>query len=134
LPADIPRMIIANKADLLSQEQLSELQKLQNNNLLIISAKDKQGIEKLKQKLVEMAEVSELDTNQTIITNIRHYEALKAAKTELKKVVEGLNLQIPGDLLAMDIRQALFHLGTITGEVSPDDLLDNIFSKFCIGK
>ena len=101
---------------------------------MIISAKDKQGIEKLKQKLVEMAEVSELDTNQTIITNIRHYEALKAAKTELKKVVEGLNLQIPGDLLAMDIRQALFHLGTITGEVSPDDLLDNIFSKFCIGK
>jgi tRNA modification GTPase len=138
LPSAIPHLIIANKADLLSDNQLSyiknELSQLSSDNFLIISAKSNIEISGLKEKLFSLTELSKIDTNQTIITNARHYEALHAAKNELAKVVEGLNMQIPGDLLAMDIRQALYHLGTITGEVSPDDLLDNIFSKFCIGK
>jgi len=69
-----------------------------------------------------------------VVTNVRHYEALSKANKSLLKVLEGLDNNITGDFLAMDIRQALHHLGEITGEITTDDLLDNIFSKFCIGK
>ncbi len=134
LPGDIPRLIVANKADLLSKQQIASIRQALGDDLLIISAKNKQDIEVLKDKLLEIFDVSRLESDQTIITNARHHQALLHAKNELLKVLEGLQMQIPGDLLAMDIRQALYHLGTITGEVSTDDLLDNIFSKFCIGK
>ena len=70
----------------------------------------------------------------TVVTNTRHYEALSRANESLEKVLQGLDSNITGDFLAMDIRQALHHLGEITGEITTDDLLDNIFSKFCIGK
>jgi tRNA modification GTPase len=72
--------------------------------------------------------------NDVIITNLRHYEALQHANEALQLVLNGIDMQITGELLAFDIRKALFHLGEITGDVTTDDLLANIFSKFCIGK
>ena len=72
--------------------------------------------------------------DQTIVTNARHFDILKKCELSLLKVEEGLELQIPGDLLAMDIRETLHHLGEITGQITTDDLLGNIFADFCIGK
>jgi len=98
-----------------------------------ISAKEKQGIDELKKRMVEaMGGVPQ--PNQTVVTNLRHYDALVKADNYLQKVLEGLDLHITNDFVAMDIRQSLYHLGEITGQVTVDDLLENIFSKFCIGK
>ncbi|MFT7158669.1 MAG: tRNA modification GTPase, partial [Parvicella sp.] len=83
---------------------------------------------------VDIIKKSSITQNDVIISNARHFEALKNAEMDLMKVSEGLNTSMSGDFLAMDIRQALYHLGTITGEVSTDDLLGNIFANFCIGK
>ncbi|WP_255702725.1 hypothetical protein [Antarcticibacterium sp. 1MA-6-2] len=81
-----------------------------------------------------MSTLSELRNNNTIVTNSRHYNALLKALEEINKVQDGLNANLSGDLLAIDIRQALYHFGEITGEVTNDELLGNIFANFCIGK
>ena len=73
-------------------------------------------------------------TGDTVVTNLRHQQELLNTQNDLNRVLEGIDKGISNDLLAMDIRQALHHLGEITGEITTDDLLDNIFSKFCIGK
>ena len=104
---------------------------------LIIKAKatkENIGIDELKDKIFDFSMINALDNNKTIITNQRHYEQLKNTLNELELVIEGLNNGLSGDLLAINIKQSLFHLGLITGEVSTDDLLSNIFGKFCIGK
>ena len=101
---------------------------------LFVSAKNKKGIEILKNKLLEFVNTKQLSNNATIITNLRHYEELQLTLHEINTIIEGLDNGLTGDFLAINIRQALFHLGSITGEVSTDDLLSNIFSKFCIGK
>ncbi len=75
-----------------------------------------------------------MQEDQSIVTNVRHFEILQKCQASILKVEEGLSLQIPGDLLAMDIRETLHHLGEITGQISSDDLLGNIFANFCIGK
>jgi len=91
-------------------------------------------MEQLKQQLVNSV-LGEFDTQtDTIVTNARHVEALKKTEDALVKAKDGLDTGITGDFVAMDIRQAMFHLGTITGDISTEDLLGNIFSKFCIGK
>jgi tRNA modification GTPase len=100
---------------------------------IVISAKTHAGINLLKQRLINAVRIDEVK-NDVIITNVRHYEALKNAADSLNQVLHGIDLGISGDLIAFDIRRALFHLGEITGEVTTDDLLANIFSKFCIGK
>ena len=105
-----------------------------NNGCLHISAKDNIGIDELKNKIFDFTNINALDNNNTIITNQRHYEQLKKTLNELEIVIEGLNNELSSDLLAINIKQSLFHLGLITGEVSTDDLLSNIFGKFCIGK
>lgn len=100
---------------------------------IYIAAKTKQNISELIDRFTGM--VSDYQSqNQTIITNVRHYEILQKCAISIQKVEEGLDLQIPGDLLAMDIRETLHHLGEITGQISSDDLLGNIFANFCIGK
>jgi len=104
------------------------------NDYLYISAKENLGIDELKNKIFDFTNMNALDNNNTIVTNQRHYEQLKNTLSELKIVIEGLNNGVSGDLLAVNIKQSLFHLGLITGEVSTDDLLSNIFGKFCIGK
>ena len=91
-------------------------------------------IYKLRKKLMSFINTNDLSNNETIITNLRHYEELQLTLHEINTINNGLNEGITGDFLAINIRQALFHLGSITGEITTDTLLGNIFSKFCIGK
>lgn len=102
--------------------------------MLFISAKERIGIDELKKHLVHLFDTRTVNLTETIVTNARHAEALRHTNVALIKVLDGLNQNVSGDFLAMDIRQALHYLGTITGEISSDDLLGNIFSRFCIGK
>src|SRR5690606_24059351 len=103
-------------------------------DLMLISAKKKQGIETLTDKLLSFVNTGALKNNETIITNARHFNALQKALEEIAKVREGLASGLSSDLMAIDIRQALYHFGEITGQVTNDELLGNIFGKFCIGK
>ncbi len=88
----------------------------------------------LKNKIIEKVNLEGYKTGDTVVTNLRHYESLYNANISLQDVSKGIDTDVSGDLLAMDIRQALYYLGEITGEITSDDLLGNIFSKFCIGK
>ena len=108
--------------------------KEQVNDALFISAKQKKGLEALTETLISFVNTGALSNNQTIVSNSRHVDALNKSLKQIIKTIDGLNSGVSGDFLAMDIRQALYHLGEITGEISTDDLLDNIFSNFCIGK
>jgi len=103
-------------------------------NILFISAKQKNNITKLKSLLTEKVKQGLLSNDDVIVSNSRHFEALSNALDHVVLVQNGLEVGISGDLLAMDIRQSLFHLGEITGEITTDDLLDSIFRDFCIGK
>ena len=138
-----PLLVVINKVDELSSEEKKQLTAIssdldnhrdEKSNLLVLSAKTGEGIEILKSKLLEFVNSGALHNNDTIITNSRHYDALIKALEEIKKVQQGLNSGLSGDLLAIDIRQALYHFGEITGEITSDDLLGNIFANFCIGK
>jgi tRNA modification GTPase len=101
---------------------------------LLISALNKTNIDALKQTLIDLVALGDLNSSSTIVTNVRHYEALRLANESLNEVLTGLSKDITGDFLAIDIRRALHQLGSITGEITTDDLLGNIFGKFCIGK
>ena len=125
-----PLWILLNKTDL-TKESLPTT--LESYPCLQLSAKSKTGIEALKQVLVQFMEENNYQ-DESIITNSRHYAALNSALMEIDKVQAGLKDGLSGDLLAIDLRQALFHLGEITGEVTNDELLGNIFANFCIGK
>lgn len=108
--------------------------KKQLKDALFISAKHRIGLDALTNTLFSFVNTGALSNNQTIVSNSRHVDALNKSLNQIIKTIEGLNNGVSGDFLAMDIRQALHHLGSITGEISSDDLLDNIFSNFCIGK
>lgn len=124
---------ICNKMDLLNEEQKNKVQK-EIPNVLFLSAKFKTGISELENKLLSLVDSGALSGDSTIVTSSRHYDALLKALEEIQKVKEGLDMELSSDLMAIDIRQALYHLGEITGSVTTDDLLGNIFSNFCIGK
>ena len=126
-------VLVANKID---KEDLEYTKKEFSEfpGMLFISAKEKIGIDEFKQYMVTLFDNRTINVTETIVTNARHVEALRHTNVALIKVLDGLNHNVSGDFLAMDIRQALHHLGTITGEISSDDLLTNIFSRFCIGK
>ncbi|MBX2829210.1 MAG: tRNA uridine-5-carboxymethylaminomethyl(34) synthesis GTPase MnmE [Flavobacteriaceae bacterium] len=128
-----PLVIIANKIDQLTSNEISLLTS-SISNLSLLSAKTGQGVEELKEKLLNFVNTGALRNNETIVTNTRHYDALLKALEEILKVQEGLDSGLSGDLLAIDIRQALYYFGEITGEISNDELLGNIFANFCIGK
>lgn len=130
LKLQIPIVLVANKID--GFENSADFETLEN--IVFISALEKNGIEQLKSKLLKTVKSTDFKTGDAVITNIRHFENLTQTQQALERILEGLDLNISGDLLAQDIRQALFYLGQITGEVTTDDLLGNIFSKFCIGK
>lgn len=127
----VTMLVIANKADLLNQEELLNLP--HTDKAIIISAKEKQHIDELKASIYSAAIKDQLSGNETLVTNIRHLEALQKTEEALTRVLNGIN-DVTSDFLAMDIKQALYYLGEITGAVTTDDLLENIFSKFCIGK
>ncbi|MBO0323529.1 tRNA uridine-5-carboxymethylaminomethyl(34) synthesis GTPase MnmE [Muricauda sp. CAU 1633] len=124
---------ICNKVDLLEEFQIEQLRQ-EIPDVLFLSAKNKTGIPELERKLLALVDSGALSGDETIITNSRHYDALLKALEEIQKVKEGMDMGLASDLMAIDIRQALFHLGEITGSVTTDDLLGNIFSNFCIGK
>ncbi|NAY91199.1 tRNA uridine-5-carboxymethylaminomethyl(34) synthesis GTPase MnmE [Muricauda sp. JGD-17] len=124
---------VCNKMDLLTPDQVEALKK-EIPNVLFLSAKHRKGIDVLEEKLSGLVDSGALSGDRTIISNSRHYDALLKALEEIQKVKEGMEMGLSSDLMAIDIRQALFHLGEITGQVTTDDLLGNIFSNFCIGK
>ncbi|MCO5259654.1 MAG: tRNA uridine-5-carboxymethylaminomethyl(34) synthesis GTPase MnmE [Crocinitomicaceae bacterium] len=119
-------ILIANKTDI-NPVQLEK-------NEISISAKKGVNIEELKHWMVQQIVQGADLQNEVIISNVRHRDALTKTREALQQAKTGLETNITGDFVAMDIRQAMYHLGTITGNISEDDLLANIFSKFCIGK
>jgi len=128
-----PVVVIANKSDLLSEEQKNNIQAT-IDDILFLSAKQKVGIDELKNTLLSFVNTGALRNNETIVTNTRHYDSLLKALEEIQKVKWGLNSGLSSDLMAIDIRSALHYFGEITGEVTNDELLGNIFANFCIGK
>ena len=126
-------IVVANKIDKSSLVEI-ELKFKDVENVIFTSAKENQNIEQIKEQLYDYVKNGLLENTDTVVTNARHFEALSSANESLLKVLEGLDVNITGDFLAMDIRQALHQLSLITGDISTDDLLDNIFTKFCIGK
>ena len=128
----IKHVLVANKIDSISPEKLAELQA--TASIVCIAAKNKLAIDTLKAALVQKAVGGDVQTESTVVTNARHHEALVKLSDALEDVNTGLHQKITGDLLALDIRQCLHYLGLITGEITNDDQLDYIFSKFCIGK
>jgi len=126
-------IIVANKVDKADAKATVETKFEGIENTIFISAKAKENIKTIETRLFDFVQSGALN-NDVVVTNARHYEALTKANESLAKVLEGLDNNITGDFLAMDIRQALHQLGLITGDITTDDLLDNIFSKFCIGK
>lgn len=132
-----PLIVVINKIDLLSKDEIVNIyQQLETLNLKpeTISAKNNIGIEELKNQLLSFVNTGALRNNETIVTNTRHYDSLLKALDEIQKVKFGLASNIPSDLMAIDIREALYHFGNITGHVTNDELLGNIFANFCIGK
>ncbi len=131
-------IIVINKSDISQPGQEAELTKgiipESGETLLFISAKEKTGLENLRLKLGEAVVKDQLNSSDVIITNLRHYEALTHVSESLDRVLTGLDNQIPEDLIAIDIRQAIHYLGEITGQITSDEILGNIFKNFCIGK
>ncbi len=128
-----PLIVLANKIDKIEDTQIAEMQS-EIPEIQLLSAKTGFGVESLTNLLLNLINTGALRNNETIITNTRHYDSLLKAFEEIQKVKYGLDSGLSGDLLAIDIRQALFHFGEITGEITNDDLLGNIFANFCIGK
>lgn len=127
----IPYLFIVNKAELLAADQKEFYNE---HGALLISAKEKVGMDILETALLEKVNLSNINTSETLVTNIRHVEALRQTQNSLNRVLENIYNPVTSDFLAMDIKQALHYLGEITGTVTTDDLLENIFTKFCIGK
>ena len=133
-------VLLHNKTDLSPEEttafddEILQSLKGYTDTLLRISAKEGQNITGLKNFLADYAQTLSHIGKATVVTNIRHYEALSNALQAIEKVEEGMQMHLSGDLLAIDIRETLYHLGSITGEVSNEEVLGNIFSRFCIGK
>lgn len=132
-------LTIINKKDLITEQIIVTTQeKLSTNNqqpsTIFISAKNKDGIDELKNQLLSYVNTGVLRNNETIVTNTRHYDSLLKALDEIQKVKFGLESNLSSDLMALDIKEALYHFGLITGQVTNDELLGNIFANFCIGK
>ncbi len=136
LKIDRERLILVlNKMDLWPTTKISEYVEsanLQSDQVVPLSAKNKMNLGRLTEVMVQLSLGDEIDN--TIVTNSRHYSALLDTQKSLEKALEGLEAKVSADLIAMDIRHSLHSIGEITGEVYTDDLLDNIFSNFCIGK
>ena len=126
-------LLVANKIDTIGEETVRQ-KFAGNNKMIFISAKQHLHTDMLKERMVDAVLQGQVQTESTIITNARHYHALKEVLNSLTDIKNGLDNKLPGDLLALDIRSCLHYLGEITGEITNNDQLDYIFSKFCIGK
>lgn len=129
----VPYLKVGNKLDTAKYNIVKELQAIYSD-MLFISAGNKENLELLKARILELVNLDKFRTGNTVVTNVRHYDSLTKTRESLLEVLGGLDQLVTNDFLAMDIRRALHYLGEITGEVTTDDLLANIFSKFCIGK
>ena len=129
-------LAIANKMDLNPYTKAEHYTNdiLTKDKFVPVSAVAKMNIEFLKEKLYNTVIANQLNMESTIVSNTRHFDALQKAHESLSDVLRGMNKGVTSDFVAMDIRQAIYHLGSITGEISTDDLLGNIFANFCIGK
>jgi tRNA modification GTPase len=127
----VPIIPVGNKMDLASTEIKAITA---SKGFILISAKHQEQLETLKSKIMELFSNLTLHPGELVITNVRHYAGLLQTRKALERVLEALDQKISGDLLAQDIRQALHHLGELTGTITTEDLLDQIFSRFCIGK
>lgn len=135
--ADKHVLLLFNKSDLLSDTERAEKEHILPQlkaERLFISAKKQQNTDILQQLLLKAAAVPQIGEHDVIVTNLRHYEALVKALEAVRRVKEGLEIGISGDFISQDIRECMFYLGEITGQISTDEILGNIFSKFCIGK
>ena len=128
---EIPVIKLLNKVD-----QISDLSAFKSAipDLIPISAKNRDGLHDLETALLNAVGLDQVSTNGTLVTNLRHYQQLLQTQETLEGVLNALQTGLTGDLIAQDLRYALHHLGEITGQISNDDLLKNIFGKFCIGK
>lgn len=129
--SDITIVRVGNKIDKAKPELLKYVNE---KNFVLISAAQKQSLDILKEKILEKVSRQEVKQGDAIVTSLRHFQQLTQTNEALERVLDGLMSELSGDLIAMDIRQALHYLGELTGAITTDDLLDNIFSKFCIGK
>jgi len=130
--------ILINKIDKATHARQKEIgvkiRLSHEDKLLFISAREKQGLDELRVHLSEVVKKEKLNSDSVIITSIRHYESLMNVSESLDRVLSGLDHHIPDDFIAIDIRQAIHYLGEITGEITSDEILGNIFKNFCIGK
>ncbi len=127
----IPYLKIGNKMDKASPTFIAQLEK---EKFILISASAKTNIPQLKEKIISQFQIKQIKHGDVVVTNLRHFQNLVQTNDSLEHVLSGMEKGTTGDFLAMDIRQALHYLGEITGSITSDDLLANIFSKFCIGK
>ena len=127
----VPIIKIGNKVDKADPSLLSEVKQ---QGFVCISATQKTNFKQLEEVILSKFQLNHVKQGDVIITNLRHYENLRQTDEALSRVLHGMDNGVTGDFLAMDVRQALHYLGLITGEISSDDLLENIFSRFCIGK
>lgn len=126
-----PYIKVGNKVDKAPKQLLNSLN---DQDFVLISASSKTNLDTLKEEILAKVNIQEVKQGDVLVTNLRHYQKLIETNEALERVAAGLNSGITGDFLAMDIRQALHFLGEITGQISSDDLLANIFANFCIGK
>ena len=130
-------ILVLNKSDMLSTEEQLEKQQLLSDfkaERLFISAKQQTNTDALQVLLLQAAQIPQIGEDDVIVSNIRHYEALTHALTAISRVREGLDIGISSDFLSQDIRECMYYLGEITGQISNEEVLGNIFGKFCIGK
>ncbi len=127
----IPYLKVGNKLDKAYPELVTALS---GQGFIMISAKSREHIDTLKEKILTMFYIQDITPGDVMVTNLRHYQNLLQTYESLARALEGMESGVTGDFLAMDIRQALHYLGEITGSITTEDLLENIFSKFCIGK
>lgn len=127
----VPYIVVGNKTDK-GKNYKEEFRNF--DGIVYISASNREGIDELRKRILEQINVKNFKTGDAVVTNMRHYESLLNTRESLMRVLTGIDSGITGDFLAQDIRAALHYLGEITGEITTDDLLGNIFSKFCIGK
>ncbi len=132
---------VLNKTDVASSERIqdirTQLEEFGNGRLhasVEISAKTGKGVDRLTEQLKSLSGIALVDAEDILVSNVRHYESLKQATASINRTVEALNSGLPGDLIAQDLRETINHLSSITGKITTADILQNIFTRFCIGK
>jgi len=130
-------ILVFNKIDKITEDErivLTQLFEQFNGERIYISAKERVNTDGLQKALIQAAQLPEINPGDVVVSNVRHFEALQNAHSAISRVIDGLDSGISGDFLSQDIRECMHFLGEITGQISNDEILGNIFGKFCIGK